>query len=170
MNLASWKKLESDSGEDIVSKLRRHARICVGMFETARMLEAADEIERLRRKNLFALTNFVSSAGIPLKWKIDCDALTDWDIETIAFVISEKFKFRAVYGVPTGGIRLSKALEKYRTEGRFLIVDDVFTTGKTMENARTDEDDIGVVIVARGKCPSWITPVFTLAEKFMLEG
>lgn len=122
-------------------------------------------------KNLFGLTNFASHSGIPLKWKIDCDALTDEDIETLAFIISEQFKFRSVYGVPTGGTRLAKALEKYCSKEALssLLIDDVLTTGKTMEEARKSLNATYthcVVIFARGECPEWVTPIFTLTENF----
>ena len=42
--------------------------------------------------NLFQLGNFVSHAGNELEWKIECDALTDEDIETFAYLISKKYK------------------------------------------------------------------------------
>ena len=42
-----------------------------------------------------------------------------------------------------------------------LIVDDVFTTGASMEALHTP-GDIGAVVFARGLCPSWITPLFQM--------
>ena len=57
----------------------------------------------------------------------------------MAKIISKKIRFSTVYGIPTGGERLAKALEKYTTENScFLIVDDVFTTGNSMEKARKE--------------------------------
>lgn len=43
-------------------------------------------------------------------------------------------------------------------------MDDVLTTGAmtSMEEARHGEA-IGFVLFARGQCPSWVTPLFTMA-------
>ena len=100
-------------------------------------------------------------------FKIDCDALTSDDIEAIAFLISKRFRFSHVVGVPTGGDRLASALIKYRdfNSDQCLLVDDVLTTGKSMEKAKTLVDGLnvqGVVIFARAKCPVWVTPLFQL--------
>ncbi len=114
---------------------------------------------------LFKNEGIISHAGLHLPFKIECDALADEDIETLAAIISRAHKFSSVCGVPRGGLRLAFALEKYRsTEGPALIVDDVLTTGASMEEARlkSSEDVLGVVIFARGKCPSWVKPIFQL--------
>lgn len=118
---------------------------------------------------LFEDKPFVGHAGPKLLFKIECDALTDDDLETLAAVIARKYTFRVLLGIPRGGLRLARALEKYRSrEGGVLIVDDVLTTGKSMEDMRSqtgeDKSNIsGVVIFARGKCPSWVTPIFQLS-------
>lgn len=113
-------------------------------------------------QNLFVKRSFTSHSGVDLDWKIDCDALSEEDIETLAFIISRTFSFGRVVGVPTGGLRLAAALEKYATDGGVLIVDDVLTTGKSMEEARdkVSEDVMGAVIFARGDYPDWIFPIF----------
>lgn len=110
-------------------------------------------------------------------WKIDCDCLTDDDIEAIAKLLSERIPiFSDIVGIPTGGLRLAKAMEKYMIDGPFplLIVDDVLTTGKTMERYRDMLDHpyletkcigiIGAVIFARGDWPEWIIPLFILGS------
>src|SRR3989344_3316474 len=116
---------------------------------------------------LFENKSFVSHVGLVLPFKIDCDALSDEDIETLACIVARKFTFNRVYGIPRGGVRLAHALEKYVSpEGPLLIVDDVLTTGKSMEEAKKkygDENTIGVVIFARGACPPWIQAIFMLA-------
>lgn len=120
--------------------------------------------------NLFMSKCFRSHSGISLDFKIECDALTDQDITTLAKIISKKYKYKHVYGVPTGGIRLANELNKYCNEKheRILIVDDVLTTGKSMEESKKDYTIItkteiqGVVIFARGECPNWIDPIFKL--------
>lgn len=116
---------------------------------------------------LFVDTEFTGHAGARLKFKIECDALTDEDIETIAAIIARTHTFSRVHGVPRGGLRLAHALEKYISpDGLALIVDDVLTSGMSMEEARSDYDDetLGIVIFARGPCPSWVKSVFQLAE------
>lgn len=122
--------------------------------------------------NLFEEKEFIMHSGEKSFFKIECDALTDNDINTLALLIKEKYKFRRVYGVRTGGLRLEEALRPYcNNTGPLLIVDDVLTTGKSMDEARfrflsTDKlkptDVLGVVIFARGKCPPWVHPIFQL--------
>lgn len=120
--------------------------------------------------NLFQKMDFTSHSGKRLDWKIECDALTDADIETLAFIISKRYKFCKVNGIPRGGLKLEKALLKYRDKrsDTFLIVDDVLTTGKSMEvkkkeiGGRFPRNIQGAVLFARGKCPDWITPVFDM--------
>ena len=118
----------------------------------------AATVSVLKKIMLFSKFDFVSHSGLPLNWKIDCDALTDDDLNTLAFVISQKFKFGSVVGIPTGGIRLETALRPYITTGPRLLVDDVLTTGKSMGELYED-GDVGVVIFARGECPYWIYPL-----------
>ncbi len=124
--------------------------------------------------NLFQKVNFISHSGKPLDWKLECDALTNEDWECIAYLISKKFTFYGVSGVKQGGLKLAKALEKYcdnnLMEGLFLIVDDVLTTGGSMEEMKkyyricTSASIQGVVLFARGECPDWITPIFQMME------
>lgn len=117
---------------------------------------------------LFFDQSFVSHSGVKLDWKIDCDMLQWSDWECIARQVARTRKFRDVYGVPQGGLLFAQALRKYRdsSASRTLIVDDVLTTGASMEKMRQKlcylETD-GVVLFARGKCPDWITPVFQLS-------
>lgn len=125
-------------------------------------------------KHLLQTGNFVLHSGIKSKFKIDCDALTDEDIETIATIIAEKLEFSHVVGIPNGGLRLAKVLEKYKENiGAVLIVDDVLTTGNSMieqykkEKANNKGKDIvGIVMLARGECPFWVTPISELNVNF----
>ena len=116
--------------------------------------------------NLIVAEEFISHAGRLLDFKIECDALSDADIAELAAIIAMRFRFGQVVGIPRGGLRLAKALEPYAKTGPTLIVDDVLTTGRSMEAAREAVSDRGVVIFARGPCPSWVTPVFSLDMKF----
>lgn len=119
---------------------------------------------------LFKQGVFTAHSGQELPYKIDCDALTDEDIECIAFIIASKTSFGVVEGIPSGGCRLADALEPYaEIEASFnmLIVDDVLTSGASMEEwkprhvSRISPDDItGWVIFARGDVPKWVNAVF----------
>ena len=129
--------------------------------------------KKIPKPSLFQRKDFIGHAGTNLSFKIECDSLTNEDIECIAYLISTKLTFSRVYGVPTGGLRLAKALQQYSTNlptifTKVLIVDDVFTTGRSMEVHRYATQylhfgkAIGIVIFSRGICPSWITPIFQL--------
>lgn len=119
--------------------------------------------------NLFQQGEFTSHAGVALDWKVECDALTDEDIECIASYVASKHDFSRVVGVPTGGDRLAEALKKYRnvSSKNLLIVDDVLTTGKSVEESRAYhayQHTIGFVIFDRsgGKRPDWIDCMWEL--------
>lgn len=123
---------------------------------------------------LFQLGRFRLHSGEHVRWKIECDALTEDDLAALALMLKERVQpFGSVIGVPGGGFPLAKALRKYRTAGPLLIVDDVLTTGASMEEVRHatipgwhGATAIGAVLFARGPCPEWITPVFTLAAPY----
>ena len=86
--------------------------------------------------NLFQKIDFISHAGLPLSWKIECDALTEEDWKGLARMIMdhETRSFGSVEGIPRGGIPLANALSEYATEGPPMIVDDVYTTGKSFDD------------------------------------
>lgn len=114
--------------------------------------------------NLFQRSDIVLHSGEPSTWKIECDALEDDDIKTVAMLIAEwMHPFGNVEGVPQGGLRLASALKPYRSEGLPLIVDDVLTTGASMEEHRAGRLAKGAVIFARGPVPFWVLPLFRLA-------
>ena len=117
-------------------------------------------------RNLFQSGQFVLNSGDVSLWKIECDALTDSDIETIAsMLVPLLWSFSHVEGVPRGGERLAEALRVYQTPGNggLLIVDDVLTTGGSMERQRRCRAGVqGAVIFARQRPKSWITPLFQM--------
>lgn len=118
--------------------------------------------------NLFQNGEFSLHSGEVSNFKIECDALTPADLETFAKLISEKFDWSIVIGVPKGGVALADKLAKYNNSEstNVLIVDDVLTTGNSMEEYNLQHQDcIGIVIFARGPCPAWITPIFQMWEK-----
>ena len=106
------------------------------------------------------------NSGRESLWKIDTDALVWEDWRTLALMIKDHLPpFGRVVGVPTGGLEFARALETYRTDGPLLIVDDVLTTGKSMERLKQglgEPSAIGAVVFARGDVPPWVTPLFTL--------
>ena len=121
----------------------------------------------MSRNNIFQHGLFQLSNGEISYWKIECDALTNKDWETFALLIAQYCSFSEVVGVPRGGIPLAKELNKYAIPNSnlpILIVDDVLTTGSSMENYRdqidTTRDIIGYVVFARDVPPKWINVLF----------
>lgn len=116
--------------------------------------------------NLFQLGEFTLHSGSKSYWKVDCDALTDEDWKALARMVYESvLHFRRVIGIPSGGLKLAEALKPYRfpnPEYPILVVDDVFTTGNSMNEMKSKlgNDCRGAVIFARSKCPDWVTPLF----------
>ena len=116
--------------------------------------------------SLFIREDFISHAGLPLTWKVECDALTDKDYEALAKIVSEKLTFRDVKGIPRGGIPFEKALKPYCTNDEndpLLIADDVYTTGTSMREVY-EEGAIGIVVLARNKITDdWIKAIWQLS-------
>lgn len=131
--------------------------------------------------NLFSLGNYVLHSGVQSDFKIDCDALRYKDLHAIAHIALKVLPpFSDVYGIPKGGTRLAEELTFWcdPEANRVLIVDDVCTTGTSFYDFAEEfwgkwdyEHEIsyqkppemaGLVIFARGPCPDWVTPLFTL--------
>ena len=116
--------------------------------------------------NLFIKEDFISHAGLPLTWKVECDALTEKDYEALAKIVSEKLTFCDVKGIPRGGIPFEKALKKYCTYNEsdpLLICDDVYTTGTAMREVH-EEGAIGIVVFARNEInDDWIKAIWQMA-------
>jgi orotate phosphoribosyltransferase len=131
---------------------------------------------RENRMNLFHREEFFSHSGKKLPFKIECDELSVASWDTIAWMISEKYKFHFVYGIPTGGIFLATLLQRYVTSDRrdgILLVDDVITTGASFKHERRrifhDQGENaqvkGVAVFSRmhgHSIPHWITPIFQM--------
>jgi orotate phosphoribosyltransferase len=119
---------------------------------------------------LFQLGNFVLHSGGESDWKINCDMLDDNDIRCLARLVHKLVSpFCTVTGIPRGGIRLAEELQQYVTVyGPHLLVDDVYTTGNSMETYKdkilgysgSPPVIIGAVIFARGPCPFWVKSLF----------
>lgn len=127
--------------------------------------------------NLFQAGSFKSAAGLDLDWKIECDALTEADWDTLAWLLAEKIQFGKVMGVPTGGGPLARAMKGFEEPDEhnvLLIVDDVWTTGSSMRSYKAQcglaqrnsafvpAEIIGAVVFARGPVDDWVTPLFRM--------
>jgi len=125
-----------------------------------------DSAESIRVPGLFQRGDFTLHSGEKSGIKIDCDALTDADLDTIAWMLRDRLPlFGRVEGVPTGGLKLAALMERYArpAQSGLLIVDDVLTSGGSMEEQRAGRDAFGAVIFARRKPPSWVMPLFMVA-------
>jgi hypothetical protein len=133
--------------------------------------------------SLFQLGEFFLHSGAVSSWKLECDALTDEDWKALAEMVRQIVPhFSDVRGVPRGGLKLADALRPFCTPTYrcVLVVDDVLTTGDSMERfsdavlAEVDPEKkggiglTGVVVFARGKCPPWIKPLFQMPEELWL--
>lgn len=118
--------------------------------------------------NLFQQGSF-NLAHSQSGFKIECDALSVKDWETLAYIASTRIPpFKAVYGIPRGGEPLAAALLPYRQpDGLIAICDDVWTTGRTMLrelNKRERGTAFGVIAFARRPLISKrVYPLFTLS-------
>lgn len=118
--------------------------------------------------NLFNSGEFTLNSGQKSFFKVDCDALTDRDIDCLARLIKDNLPlFGWVEGVPTGGLRLAEALKPLSEPDCTeigLIVDDVLTTGNSMETQRAGRAAMGIVIFNRmpmmNVTPGWIRSVW----------
>ena len=119
--------------------------------------------------DLFVNEPFTSHSGLELSWKIECDALSDDSLRTLAFLAKDHLQpYQQVYGIPRGGTRLAEYMSEYCQDyGGVLIVDDVLTTGRSMTSAKkgfTGGQGVqGLVIFDRSAfaCPDWIKALFS---------
>lgn len=119
---------------------------------------------------LFQTGRFTLHSGEESDFKIECDALTDDDWETIArqlYHLLPKWPGHVI-GVPRGGLKLAEHLSQWIVPGSDLtvIADDVLTSGQSMEDTRAGITGtvIGVVAFARGQVSDWVIPLFTLTR------
>ena len=70
-----------------------------------------------RHVDLFQTQDFRAHSGENLTWKIECDALSTAEWDTLAAMIYEyePRNFGEVVGIPRGGLPLARALEGYAT-------------------------------------------------------
>ena len=124
---------------------------------------------------LFVHTAFKSHSGVYLPWKIDCDALSDQDLDCIVRVVAPITRYNVAVGIPRGGLRLAHAFNNYsphagRPRGRAtLLVDDVLTTGRSLTAMRAQLHPMrctGFVLFARSTPPPWVRALFILNEQY----
>ena len=129
---------------------------------------------------LFNVGDFTLHSGGRTRFKIDCDelplsslgAIADALVRRIATPYCAVLPVRSRDGTIAPAVRfLSGLLDKRIRKGaaHILIVDDVLTTGASMEEARQARAAprlcIGAVVFARGPCPDWVTPLFTMVPE-----
>ena len=128
---------------------------------------------------LFQDGDFTSHAGLPLAWKLECDAITDDEWRCIAKMVmdyQERPFFKAV-GIPRGGLKFAEAMNEYASgdeKDPIMICDDVFTTGTSMkefiaENYPNWISGMGFrwVLFARTPCydhPHHVRALFTMPK------
>ena len=122
--------------------------------------------------DLFQKIDFKSHSGLDLTWKIEMDALTPNEWDCISHMIRELSPpFREVIGIPRGGNVLGKLMNRHGTgkrEDPICIVDDVLTTGESMNEFKTKRQwrnpskYIGWVVFARSQPPDWVTALFQM--------
>lgn len=110
--------------------------------------------------SLFQYGMFRLHSGALIPFKVDCDVLTPADWAALARFLAPQLWFAEVEGVPRGGIPFADALRRHSIGEGLLIVDDVLTTGASMEAQRAGREAQGLVLFARGPCPPWVRAVW----------
>ena len=93
----------------------------------------------VREDYLFVEEDFIGHSGGELHWKIECDAIfpNEWKCLAKMIMEHEMRPFCSALGVPKGGVELGRWLNEYSTgnyDDPYLIVDDVLTTGGSMDD------------------------------------
>ena len=123
--------------------------------------------------NLFQEGDFTSHAGLPLKWKLECDAIDDNGWRCIAKMVMD-YQDRPFYkavGIPRGGLKFAEAMNEYASGNdtdQIMICDDVFTTGTSMLDFIKEEYPMwsmgqGYRWVVFARKPSNVNPYHTKA-------
>src|SRR5689334_8078409 len=100
-----------------------------GLLSQLHKLRWAGPLMATKRTNLFQSGTFKLASGKKSRFKIEMDALSDEDWETLALIAIEHVlpPFREVHGVPRGGLPFAKALSCHvdpKASSR-IICDDV---------------------------------------------
>lgn len=127
----------------------------------------------MAKSNLLQRGTFTLTSGITTPFKIECDALTPDDWDTIGALLHEQvFSYREVHGVPRGGLPLEESMRRYvQPDGAtILVVDDVWMTGGSVErfieeHPEWPREDIHIAVAfVRGPYRSVpnLTPLFVM--------
>lgn len=130
-------------------------------------------------KSLIESGKFTLSSGQETAWRFNEEGLSDETLDALAKIVCRTWIVGlADQIVPAehGGIRFANALRYKHAKienGRkqhTLVVDDVFTSGRSMERERLkyEEPVIGLVILERKPSPTWVYPIFTVNNLFWL--
>lgn len=124
--------------------------------------------------NLFQDGEFVGHAGLPLSWKIECDAISNKEWRCLAKMIMEYQinPFSKAEGIPRGGVALGDALNEYATgnpDHPVLVADDVYTTGTSFKDYKKtfypNEFVYQWCVFARSNATNGVNALFTMPEK-----
>ncbi len=124
---------------------------------------------------LIHLGQVILHSGDESSFKLIADDFIEENLEGLVELIRMLAgPFSSVEGIPRGGDRLAEALHPHCSKkGAHLLVDDVCTTGISLEDARGNAESPyrgnhknvkGVVVFARGRCPSWVQAIFQMPE------
>jgi len=132
-------KLKNQAGEEWKTKCTDHYAWKAAEY----IIELEKQLMVFRTgADLFEVGDFTSHAGLPLAWKIECDAIRPewWDGLARMIMDYQTEPFSKVVGIPRGGMALAHAMEKYVTPGDhpWMVVDDVYTTGTSFREFCTD--------------------------------
>lgn len=110
---------------------------------------------------------FILSSGLASAWRMNIEALSPAEMDALARIaiddVLNSRHFYAVEGVPTGGIALAHAIYPLISgdeRAPLLIVDDVCTTGNSLEKRRAGRHAKGLVIFNRGTLPEWAVAIW----------
>jgi orotate phosphoribosyltransferase len=126
--------------------------------------------------NLFQVGDFTLASEQKSTWKIECDALTEDDWDALAVMLVERLprSFSGVTGVPRGGEPFARALKRFAIKDIdrgpentcLLVVDDVWTTGKSMRRFMDSLDifytPMRAVVFARNPVPPDVIALFQM--------
>ena len=127
-------------------------------------------------KHLIERGDFKLHSGYVSSWRINAEALDEATLEAIVqTAVGVLRPFGRVVGIPRGGIRIAEVFKRYVQSDdyphRTLIVDDVLTSGRSMEQERksrlqsriqTQPTVEGFVLFARTQdLPIWVRAFFT---------
>lgn len=163
-------KLRNQAGEEWKTRCTEHFA-----------WQAADYIEELEKElmvfrtgaDLFEVGDFTSHAGLPLAWKIECDAIRPEWWKGLARMIMDyqTTPFSRAEGIPRGGCALGEALNEYASgnpQDPVLIADDVYTTGTSFreycDEHYPDQEVIKWCAFARKPTDDGVHALFTMPQ------